>query len=270
MFLIIKENRTYDQVFGDISRGDGDPALTLFGANITPNEHGLVQRFPLLDHVYADSQVSIDSNYITSSGASRLRRAKRPPNYAGRGRPLDFGAYEVAAPYEGKIFDRALDQGISFYNYGEAFAGLVPPSFFPDKDRTAAEAAQNEQVLAGSDVQLFGAVRRTQVGRVWRRATTARTRSSTHSSRRTRMSSTPRCRRCPAGAHSRYDCWLARFQQQLAHNTVPTLNYMVLPLDHTEGVAPGTARRTPTSPTTTGRSARSSTRSRTPRSGTAR
>ena len=245
VFIIVKENRTYDQVFGDIKRGDGDPSLTLFGANITPNEHALVQRFPLLDHVYADSQVSIDGHYITSSGEVPDYVVRNwPPNYAGRGRPLDFGAYEVAAPYEGTIFDRALKQGISFYNYGEAFGGLVPPSFFPDKDRTAAEAAQNVKVLAGSDVQLFGGGPAYQGGPSL---------SPCYDSEDTIFnsflapfpdvfdSSLPAG--APAGSHSRYDCWLARFQQQLANNAVPALNYMVLPLDHTEGVAPGV--RTP-------------------------
>ena len=103
VFFIVKENRTYDQVLGDVKRGDGDPALTLFGAGITPNEHALVARFPLLDHVYADSQVSIDGHYWTSSGSVPDYVVRNwPPNYAGRGRPLDFGAYEVAAPSQGR------------------------------------------------------------------------------------------------------------------------------------------------------------------------
>src|SRR5207244_569668 len=55
VFYIVKENRTYDQVLGDVARGDGDPNLTLFGKRITPNTHALVRRFPRLDAVYADS-----------------------------------------------------------------------------------------------------------------------------------------------------------------------------------------------------------------------
>ncbi|MGA2928181.1 MAG: hypothetical protein ABSG43_19730, partial [Solirubrobacteraceae bacterium] len=154
VFLIVKENRTYDQVLGDDARGDGDPALTLFGRQITPNEHALVTRFPLLDHVYADSEVSIDGHYWTAAGAVPDYVVKNwPPNYAARGRPLDFGAYEVSAPPEGFIFQRALQAGVSFYNYGEAFAGISP---LPDKDRTAAETAVGAQVAADSDVELFG------------------------------------------------------------------------------------------------------------------
>ena len=76
-----------------------------------------------------------------------------PQNYSGRGRPYDFGAYEVSAPPKGYIFQRALAENIPFFNYGEALAGLSP---FPDKDRTAAETATNAQVLKNSDVGLNG------------------------------------------------------------------------------------------------------------------
>jgi DNA-binding beta-propeller fold protein YncE len=239
VFLIVKENRTYDQVFGDIKRGDGDPKLTLFGASVTPNEHALVARFPLLDHVYADSQVSIDGHYWTSSGAVPDYVVRNwPPNYAGRGRPLDFGAYEVSAPVEGTIFDRALAQGISFYNYGEAFANLA--YILPDKDRTPAELSQQHAVAAGSDVQLFGG------GPVYAGGPSLPacydsedTIFSPFGQPNTEIFDSAQPAGAPAGSHSRYACFLARFEQQVAHDAVPAINYMVLPLDHTEGVVPG-------------------------------
>jgi DNA-binding beta-propeller fold protein YncE len=246
VFFIIKENRTYDQVFGDISRGDGDPGLTLFGANVTPNEHALVARFPLLDHVYADSQVSIDGHYWTAAGAVPDYAVKNwPPNYAGRGRPLDFGAYEVSAPSQGFIFDRALADGISFYNYGEAFAGLTPASVFPDKDRTPAEAAQAAQVLAGSDVQLFGGGPAYPGGPSLDPCydSDAAIFSPLFQPNVDIFDSTVPSG-AAAGSHSRVDCFLARFGQQLAHDAVPAISYFSLPLDHTEGVSSG--KRTPT------------------------
>ncbi len=102
VFYVVRENRTYDQVLGDDPRGDGDPNLTLFGQHVTPNLHALAQRFPLLDHVYADSEASIDGHYWTAAGAVSDYVVKNwPQNYAGRGRPYDFGAYEVSAPPEG-------------------------------------------------------------------------------------------------------------------------------------------------------------------------
>jgi hypothetical protein len=69
VFYVVKENRTYDQIMGDDKRGDGDPQLTLFGKHVTPNMHALARRFPLLDHVYADSEASIDGHYWTAAGA---------------------------------------------------------------------------------------------------------------------------------------------------------------------------------------------------------
>ncbi len=239
VFFIVKENRTYDQVFGDIARGDGDPALTLFGQNITPNEHALVTRFPLLDHVYADSEVSIDGHYFTAAGAVPDYAIRSwPPNYAGRGRPLDFGAYEVSSPPQGFIFQRAFAAGIPFYNYGEAFAGIG--YILNDKDRTAAELANEHAIAGGSDVQLIGG------GPAYPGGPSL---APCYDSDATIFnpigqpnvdvfdSSLPAG--APAGSHSRYECWLNRFEGQLAHNAVPAINYLSLPLDHTEGVAPG-------------------------------
>ena len=121
-------------MLGDDSRGDGDPALELFGNSITPNLHALVQRFPLLDHVYANSEASIDGHYWTAAGAVSDYVTKNwHQNYAGRKRPYDFGAYEVSAPPKGYIFQRMLESGVSFYNYGEALAGhLALPRQGPD------------------------------------------------------------------------------------------------------------------------------------------
>ena len=243
VFFIIKENRTYDQVFGDIKRGDGDPKLTLFGANITPNMHALATRFPLLDHVYADSQASIDGHYWTDSGSVPPYIVRNWPqssaDYGHRGRPEDYGLTEASAPAEGSIFDRALAQNISFYNYGEVYGAMLGAPL-ADKDRTPAEQAQEQQVLNGSDIELFGG------GSAYAGGPSL---AACYDSVYTIFnpfdqpnvdifdSSLPSG--APAGSHSRYDCWLQRFQQQLAHNAVPAINYLVLPQDHTEGVAPG-------------------------------
>ena len=239
MFFIVKENRTYDQVLGDIKRGDGDPKLTLFGQNITPNMHALAARFPLLDHVYADSQVSIDGHYWTAAGAVPPYVIKNwPANYAGRGRPLDFGAYEVSAPPEGYIFQRALERGISFYNYGEALANIAAP--FPDKDRTPAELATEKAVLSDSDVQLFGGGPAYPGGpRSPPCYDSDATIFAPYGQPNTEVYDSSLPAGAPAASHSRYDCFLARFQQQLAHNAVPAISYFSLPLDHTQGVVPG-------------------------------
>ena len=111
VFFIIRENRTYDQVLGDDRRGDGAPALTLFGQQVTPNMHALVRRFPLLDHVYANSEASIDGHFWTSAAAvSDYVQKNWEQNYAGRNRPYDFGAYTISWPGTGFLFDRAQRQ----------------------------------------------------------------------------------------------------------------------------------------------------------------
>jgi phospholipase C len=65
---IIKENRTYDQILGDLGYGNGDPGLTEFGASVTPNEHALAQNFVTLDNFYDASEVSYDG-WAWSTGA---------------------------------------------------------------------------------------------------------------------------------------------------------------------------------------------------------
>jgi len=233
VFYIVKENRTYDQMLGDDPRGDGDPNLSIFGKNITPNLHALAQRFGLLDHVYADSEASIDGHYWTAAGAVSDYVTKAwHQNYAGRGRPYDFGSYEVSAPPQGYIFERMLAEGVSFFNYGEALAGLSP---FPDKDRTDAQSLVGAQILSptNSDIQLNAgcydsdaAIFQTAAGQAPLDV----------------YDSSPPLGAQP-GAHSRFDCFNTHFQAQLATNSVPAFNYVVLPLDHTEGVSPG--KRTP-------------------------
>jgi phosphoesterase family protein/lactonase family protein with 7-bladed beta-propeller len=239
VFYVVKENRTYDQIMGDDKRGDGDRNLTLFGKHVTPNMHALARRFPLLDHVYADSEASIDGHYWTAAGAvSDYVIRNWHQNYAGRGRPYDFGSYEVSAPPTGYIFERMLNAGISFFNYGEALAGLSP---FPDKDKTNAEQQTALQILASSDVGLLVGTP-PPLPNVCYDSDLSNSTVLSMGTVQVYDSSLPPG--APAGSHSRFDCFKARFQLQDATQSVPTFNYLVLPNDHTEGTHPG--RRTPT------------------------
>ncbi len=238
VFYIVKENRTYDQVLGDDPRGDGDPRLTLFGRKYTPNFHALARRFPLLDHVYADSEASIDGHYWTAAGAvSDYVIRNWHQNYAGRGRPYDFGSYEVSAPPKGYLFERMLAAGISFFNYGEALAGLSP---LPDKDKTAEEQATANRVIANSDVGLLIGTP-PPLPNVCYDSDVSNSTVLSQGQIQVYDSSLPPG--APSDAHSRFACFKARFQLQLAGSGVPTFNYIVLPNDHTEGTTPG--RRTP-------------------------
>ncbi len=92
MIFIIKENRTYDQILGDLEIGNGDPALAEFGRALTPNQHSLARNFVTLDNIYATSEVSYDGwAWSTSAQAQDMIQRQYPLAYAGRGFSLDQG-----------------------------------------------------------------------------------------------------------------------------------------------------------------------------------
>jgi DNA-binding beta-propeller fold protein YncE len=223
VFYIVRENRTYDQILGDDPRGNGDPQLTLFGKDNTPNAHALVQRFPLLDHVYANSDASIDGHFWTSSATVNDYVEKNWfQNYAGRNRPYDF-IYSVTWPHSGLLFDQADRQSIPYFNYGEAIGDVLP---FPDKDRTPAETQRVAQNFAHSDLGTNGCYPNdASIGK------------DTVSGQTVFDSVTPAG--APPGSESRAQCFQIRFASQLATNSVPAFNYMVLSNDHTRVLSPG-------------------------------
>jgi DNA-binding beta-propeller fold protein YncE len=239
VFYIVKENRTYDQVLGDDPRGDGDPRLTLFGRQNTPNVHALAERFPLLDHVYANSEASIDGHFWTSAGTVSNYVVKAwHANYGDRKRPYDFGVYAVTWPSTRFIFDAAEKAGVSYFNYGEALAGTAP---LPDVDRTQAENDEVTRKLVNADLGQNGCYPNDAssggTDEIYKLATGDRVPVEVYDS------SLPAG--AAVGAMSRYDCFERRFTQQLATGTVPQFNYMILANNHTAGTTPG--KRTPQS-----------------------
>ncbi len=124
VIYIIKENRTYDQVLGDMAEGHGDPTLCLFGEDVTPNQHALAREFVLLDNFYADAEVSADGHeWSMGAYATDFVEKSWPLNYGGKdfgkiGYPSE-GAFRIAAPSEGYIWDRCAAGGISYRSYGE-------------------------------------------------------------------------------------------------------------------------------------------------------
>jgi hypothetical protein len=91
VIYIVKENRTYDQVLGDLPQGNGDPSLVLFGRDVTPNQHALAERFVLLDNFYDCGEVSGDGWPWSTQGMANEYVIKDVPyNYSDRGRNYDF------------------------------------------------------------------------------------------------------------------------------------------------------------------------------------
>jgi YVTN family beta-propeller protein len=120
VIYIVKENRTYDQVLGDLKRGNGDPKLVLFGENITPNHHKLANEFVLLDNFYVNGDVSADGhNWTTAAIAPDYVQKMWPNSYAGRRKLYDYEGQEPAnAPPAGYIWSSAAAAGLSIRNFG--------------------------------------------------------------------------------------------------------------------------------------------------------
>ncbi len=121
VFYVIKENRTYDQVLGDMPEGNGDTSLVLFGEKITPNQHKLAREFVLLDNFYVVGEVSADGhNWSTAANANDYLEKTWPTSYGGRGGSYDSeGNREVANPDRGFIWDFCKRAGVTYRTYGE-------------------------------------------------------------------------------------------------------------------------------------------------------
>lgn len=134
VFYFIKENRTYDQVFGDVKEGNGDPDITLFGKDVTPNLHKIAEHFVLLDNLYCNAEVSADGhNWSDAAYATDYVVKSWPSNYAGRGSAYDFqGGEPVASPENGYIWNLCERNHVYFRDYGE-FCESNPDTNKPDK-----------------------------------------------------------------------------------------------------------------------------------------
>jgi YVTN family beta-propeller protein len=162
---IIKENRTYDEVLGDLPRGNGEASLCLFGRAVTPNQHALAERFGIFDNLYACGEVSGDGwNWSTQSMANPYVMRNVPYNYSQRGRKFDFEGMnngyptagvpakgldgepaathpafaggapavpDVAAAPGGHLWDLCHAFGVSFRNYGCYITGSGSGSSTP-------------------------------------------------------------------------------------------------------------------------------------------
>ncbi len=122
---IVKENRTYDQVLGDMKEGNGAAELCLFGEKITPNHHALAREFVLFDNFYVESEVSADGHEWTMGAyATDFVEKMWPLSYGHNAKHGKFpypseGAFPIAAPAGGYLWDRAKAAGVTYRSYGE-------------------------------------------------------------------------------------------------------------------------------------------------------
>ncbi len=208
---MIRENRTYDQIFGDLPRGNGDPSLCLFGEDATPNAHALANEFVLLDNFYVNSEVSYDGHsYSTAAYATDFVEKVWPMNYAGRGGEyLSEGRGEmrnpygnVTAPARGYLWDACARAGVSYRSYGEFGHRATDPGKHDEGSRSG-------QVIA-SVPGLEGHISPTYP--TWDLD-------------------------IPDG--KRVDAWLEEFREFEANGNLPSLSIFHLPNDHTAGTKSG-------------------------------
>ncbi|HKS74354.1 MAG TPA: beta-propeller fold lactonase family protein, partial [Terriglobales bacterium] len=160
VIYVLKENRTYDQVFGDLKVGNGDSSLTMYGADITPNEHKLALQFGVLDNFYDSGEVSgdghewssaaITSDYDEKTWQIGYRSKERTYDFQGTVAdefPLENGEPDVDAPATGYIWDNLAAHGLSYRIYGEFVLAVwcKPPAdaAAPPSDQPAAECAHS-------------------------------------------------------------------------------------------------------------------------------
>jgi YVTN family beta-propeller protein len=212
VLYIIKENRTYDQVFGDVREGNGDPNLVLFGEEVTPNHHALARQFTLLDNFYCSGVLSADGHSWTNAAyvTDYLEKA-----FGGFTRSYpDDGRDPLAFPMTGFLWDNALARGKTLRIYGE----FVAEEDYTPKGTTWADLYAD---FKNDTSKVPITIRPTQ----------KRLEAYTH----------PRYPYFPLVMPDVYRArlFLADLQEFEKRGEMPNLLYMSLPCDHTEGTTPG-------------------------------
>jgi len=209
VIYIIKENRTYDQVLGDMNEGNGDPSLVFFGEEISPNHHALARRFGLFDRFFVNAEVSAQGhNWSMAAYSTDYLEKSMPSMYSSRGRTYDYEGTnrdkvvddddDVNAPANGYLWDLALRKKISLRNYGEYVAN-----------------GDEQADVAGK--QYIG------LRRALRKATSPDFPGFS----------------MDISDQTRADAWLREFQQYVAGGSLPALEIVRLPNDHTSGASKG-------------------------------
>jgi YVTN family beta-propeller protein len=222
VFLIVRENRTYDQILGDVAAGNGDPSLAVFGGQDTPNAHTLVQRFPLFDNFYDPSRQSADGHqWITEAMAPYADDIQSPDwvrSYPG-GNAGDALAYQKS----GFVFSNAAAAGLTVKIYGES----VETDYFLQPNGSTSEPswsdfyADSQNFEAGGEPTLYY-------------QNTVQAYSSVPAVANHLIKNFPQFD-LGIPDQFRVDLWLQDFNNDVAAGTVPTLSILWIMDDHTGG-----------------------------------
>jgi YVTN family beta-propeller protein len=208
VIYIIKENRTYDQVFGDLSQADGDPALVFFPRPVSPNHHALAERFGIFDRFFVNAEVSPDGhNWSMAAYVTDYAEKTIASNYSGRGRSYDYQGTnrgvvpgdDVSEPSSGYLWNLAERAGITYRNYGE----FVDEVDDPPAVGTSVSTVPTKPALIGHTNTAYSG---------WN---------------------------LDIPDQARADVWLKEFQEFVRAGNLPALEILTLPNDHTSGAHAG-------------------------------
>jgi YVTN family beta-propeller protein len=222
VFLIVRENRTYDQILGDVAAGDGDPSLAVFGGKDTPNAHLLVQRFPLLDNFYNPSRQSADGHQWITEGMAPYADDIQSPDWV-RSYPGGNAGDALAYQNKGFFFSEAAAAGLTVKIYGES----VENDTFLQPNGTTSEPSWTDfyndslQFEAGLEPTLYF-------------QNTVQAESSVPAVYLHLIKNFPQFD-LGIPDQFRVDLWVQDFNNDVAAGTVPTLSILWIMDDHTGG-----------------------------------
>jgi YVTN family beta-propeller protein len=222
VFLIVRENRTYDQVLGDVAAGNGDASLAVFGGKVTPNAHALVKRFPLFDNFYDPSRQSADGHQWISEGMAPYADDIQSPDW-NRSYPGGNAGDALAYTDKGFFWSNAVKAGLSVKIYGE----YVENDTFNNPDGTHNEPSWRQfyddalAFEAGSEPTL-------------KYQNTVQAESSVPAISNYLIKNFPQF---DTGIPDQFrvDLWVQDFNKDLAADTVPALSVLWVMDDHTGG-----------------------------------
>ena len=223
VFVIIRENRTYDQILGDVAAGNGDSSLAVFGGKDTPNVHNLVTRFPLLDNFYDPSRQSADGHqWITEALAPFADDGLQSPDWV-RSYPGGNAGDALAYQKKGFLFSEASAAGLPVKMYGE----YVENDTFKQPNGSTAEPswsqfyADSQKFEAGLEPTLYY-------------QNTVQAQSSVPAVYNHLITNFPQFD-LGIPDQFRVDIWNQDFQKDVAAGTVPSLSMLWVMCDHTGG-----------------------------------